>query len=184
MPGPKSDPKRAAEKQEWDALVARLQREMTVFTRSRFEVGHVLYDMKVYLQKYGLNKGRAGKWQAVVTKYFRKDRKTAENYIRIYQEEAGIAPDKCVVAPVKKSQQNGKKNAVKDTALPDEESDAGAEITVADEDKKDDSTEGRMAVECVFVLTLQEKRLFMEAVRRHGSLRATHLMYQAVVSAE
>lgn len=181
------------QEQEWDVLLARLDREVKVFTPSRHEIGHILYDMKVWLVKHGLDKGRKGKWEPVIKKYFKKDRKTAENYVRIYQEEAGIPRDKWVFAPLKKSQQNSKKNPVKNTGLPEEETidtdpDAGADIVVADEDRKDHSEDtggpGRMAVECIFVLTVAEKRTFMEAVKRLGSLRSTQLMYQAVVSAE
>lgn len=177
------------QEQEWDVLVARLAKEMKVFEPSRREVGHILYDMKVWLIKHGLNKGRSGKWQAVINRHFHKDRKTAENYIRIYQAEAGLSPAKYVVAPLKKSQQNRQKNPVKNTGLREEDDpDAGASIVVADEDKKDKSEDaggpGRMAVECIFVLTLEEKRNFMAAVKRLGSLRSTQIMYKAVMSEE
>jgi hypothetical protein len=148
--------------------------------------------MKSWLQKYGLNRGRRGRWQSVLRKN-EIDRKTAENYIRLYQEEAGIPPHKYVVAPAKKSLQNSQKNTVRTTALDsvarDENSVESDEKTVArvtaaddgDADKK--GPEGRLPVGCIFVLTLGEKRKFMESVKQLGELRATQLMYSAVVSA-
>jgi hypothetical protein len=51
----------------------------------------------------------------------------------------------------------------------------------ADEDNRDKNT--RMVVECKFVLTLSEKLQFVEALKKLTPLRATQLMYEAVVRA-
>jgi hypothetical protein len=177
--------------QKWAHLEAVLSKEVNAIKRSRFKIGHILYEMKLWLQKYGLNRGRRGRWQSVLRKN-EIDRKTAENYIRLYQEEARIAPHKCVVAPAKKSQQNSKNNTVKPTALvgaapvaevPDQERSPLARVVAADEREADKSAEGRLPVGCIFVLTLGEKHKFMESVQQLGESRATQLMYSAVVTA-
>ena len=182
MPKPAQPNKPSAEQrkladQKWAQLEAQLDKEMQILGPSRDEVGRILYEMKLLLKKFGLNKGRRGRWQAVLRKH-EIDRKTAENWIRMYQEKAGIPAHKLVVAAGRKSQQNGQKNTVNPTALgPD------PWIEAAKEDEQDRSPEGRLAIECCFVLTLDEKRRFMDAVEKLGELRATQLMYQAVVSA-
>jgi hypothetical protein len=163
--------------QKWAYLDAELDREMEVLKPSRLRVGHILYEMKLWLQKYGLNRGRRGRWKSVLERH-KFDRKTAENWIRLHQEQAGVPPQKWVVAPAKKSQQNSKKNTVKTTVLQCE-----ASITAADEEEKDRSLEGRLPVECVFVLTFAEKQKFMDCVKQLGPLRATQVMYSAVVTA-
>ena len=56
-----------------------------------------------------------------------------------------------------------------------------ARVAPAPDEKTDKSPERRLAVECIFVLTLQEKLLFMEAVNKMGPLRATQRMFKAVV---
>ena len=106
------------------------------------------------------------------------DRKTAENWIRLYQEKAETPAHKMVVAAGPKPRQNGKKNTVKRTAL-----DSDAWIEAAPEKKKDVSQEGRLPIECVFVLTSVEKQNFMDSVKQLGPLRATQVMYSAVVAA-
>jgi hypothetical protein len=54
-------------------------------------------------------------------------------------------------------------------------------VDPAPDDKADKSPEHRLAVECIFILTMQEKLLFMEAVDKMGPLRATQRMFKAVV---
>jgi len=76
--------------QHWSRLEAQLEKAMRHFGTSRVKVGHVLYEMKLWLKKWGLNKGRRGRWQAVCTKH-ELDRKTAENWIRAYQDSAHIS---------------------------------------------------------------------------------------------
>jgi hypothetical protein len=90
--------------QKWAYIDAELSKEVNAIKRSRFKIGHILYEMKLWLQKYGLNRCRRGRWQSVLRKNG-IDRKTTENHIRLYQKEARIAPHKCVVAPTKKIQQ-------------------------------------------------------------------------------
>jgi transposase-like protein len=165
--------------QDWAQLEAALDREMQILGPSREEAGRILYQMKRWLQKWGLNRqGRGGRWQKVCDRH-EIDRKTAENWIRLYQRKAGIPAGQYVVAPgpaPRKSQQNGGKNPVNATGMDE------AEIEVADNKNADSSHEGRIAVECVFVLTMAEKIKFMEAVDALGSTRATQLMYLAVVN--
>jgi hypothetical protein len=166
--------------QDWAQLEAALDREMQILGPSRVEAGRILYLMKRWLQKWGLNRqGRGGRWQKVCNKH-EIDRKTAENWIRLYQRKAGIPAGRYAVAPSpapRKSQQDGEKNPVKVTGKDDVE----AEIVVSAYKTAPDR-EGRIAVECVFVLTMAEKVKFMDAVKTHGELRATQLMYLAVVN--
>lgn len=166
--------------QQWAELEAALDREMLILAPSRIEAGRILYEMKRLLKRFGLNKGRRGRWQAVCDKH-KIDRKSGENWIRLYQDYADIPADRMVVAPVKKPQQNGQKNTVEHTALLQVDG-CKPDVDTADEENADKSPEGRMAVECVFCLTLDQKRLFMNAVQKLGPLRATQLMYQSVVS--
>src|ERR1035441_4449298 len=80
---------------------------------------------------------------------------------------------------LEKSLNNKDKKSAASALLP-----ANASIIPADAGhKKNVDRKGRLAVECVFVLTLREKRLFMKSVKRLGPSLATQLMYQAVVSA-
>jgi hypothetical protein len=111
-------------------------------------------------------------------------RSTASDWIKLYQAHAQIPKDELVLAPVKKPQQNGEKNTAGSVALAGFCSPeiVGADDENDDEEKPDSSPEGRMPVECVFCLTMEEKHRFMAAVRNLGSLRATQLMYMAVVS--
>lgn len=48
----------------------------------------------------------------------------------------------------------------------------------SDPEKRDKND--RLAVECIFVLTLEEKQAFMQSVRKLGELRATQVMYTSV----
>lgn len=163
--------------QKWAQLEAQLDKEMHVLVPARHKVGQVLYEMKLLLRKYGLNKGRRGRWQAVLRKYG-IDRKTAENWVRMYQEKARIPASKMVVAAAKKSQQNRQKNTVKRTVIGPK-----AKVDAGPEKRMDVSSEQRLPVECVFVLTLAEKGKFMESVKQLGPLRATQVVYKAVVAA-
>lgn len=174
--------------QTWASLEAELDREMKILRPSRLRVGQILYEMKLWLKKYGLNQGRKGRWKSVCERH-KFDRKTAENWIRLYQEEGGVPAHKWVVAPTKKSQRNSKNNTVKATGLdgqgvevPEEKSPA-PRIVAADEREADKSPQHRLPVGCIFVMTLAEKLKFMHCVKRLGELRATQLMYSAVVSA-
>ncbi len=177
--------------QKWAYLETELDREMKVLKPSRLKIGHILYEMKLWLKKYGLNRGRKGRWKSVCDRH-KLDRKTAENWIRLYQEEEGVPSLKWVVAPAKKSQRNSKKNTVKPTALsgtaavevPDLAKSPDPRVVAADDDDADKKgPDGRLAVGCIFVLTLVEKHKFMDSVKQLGELRATQLMYSAVTSA-
>ena len=101
-----------------------------------------------------------------------------------YQQAEGIVLDKCFFpAETKRLKKTRKSHKYREnnragTALLG----SGARIDVAPDDKKDASPQGRLAVECVFVLTFHEKLRFVEAVEKLGTLRATKRMYLAVVS--
>ncbi len=77
--------------------------------------------------------------------------------------------------PVRWSRQNNSAG----TALI--ESDARIDFA-DDRDSENRDKNGRLAVECVFVLTFQEKLRFLEGIKKHGPLRATQLMYLAVAT--
>lgn len=184
-PSPSAEQQKLAD-QRWAQLEAELDKEMLILGPSRDQVGGILYEMKLLLKKYGLNKGRRGRWQAVLRKH-RIDRKTAENWIRLYQKKADIPADKMVVAATKESQQNGEKNTVEPTALGskcDEPWIEAANEKMADGFSADEPATRRLPIECCFVLTLEQKRLFMKAVKDLGDLKATQRMYQAVVGEE
>lgn len=178
--------------QTWASLEAELDREMKILRPSRLRVGQILYEMKLWLKKYGLNQGRKGRWKSVCDRH-KFDRKTAENWIRLYQEEAGVPPHKWVVAPAKKSQRNSKNNTVKatglgsaaddETTLESQDNPVARVTAAADNDADKKGPDGRLAVGCIFVLTLAEKHKFMDSIRQLGELRSTQLMYSAVTSA-
>jgi hypothetical protein len=52
-----------------------------------------------------------------------------------------------------------------------------------DRDENNRDKNDRMVVECKFVLTLGEKLQLIEAIKKIGHLRATQLMFEAVVRA-
>jgi hypothetical protein len=171
----------AAANQVWDKLEADLDQEMLILDPSRLRAGRILYYMKRWLKQWNLLKGRHGRWDATCTKH-RINRKTAENWIVRYQERARIPAHEWVVQPPaqpkgKKSQLDWKKNTVKATGLVE------PSITPADDEDHDSSRERRLAIECIFVLTMAEKHTFMDAVKALGELRATQEMYKAVIAA-
>jgi hypothetical protein len=170
----------AAANQHWAELEAQLDQEMLVLDPSRLQAGRILYHMKRWLKQWNLLKGRHGRWEATCTSHG-IDRKTAENWIVRYQERAGISVADWVVQPAKpkgkKFQQDWKKNPVKVTGL------SVPSVEPAKDEDHDSSTERRLAVECIFVLTMEEKHKFMDAVKALGELGATQEMYKAVIDA-
>jgi hypothetical protein len=164
-------------------LESQLAKAMTILGPSEFEVGRILYSIKRCLIQCGWSKGRNGRWEPLVTKHG-MDRKTAENRIRKYQEEARIPANERVVQPAspkepkgKKSQQDSENNTVKVTGLEQ------PSVKAAEDKDCDNSDEKRLGIECVFVLTMEEKHKFMGAVQVLGPIRATQAMYKAVVEA-
>ena len=69
------------------------------------------------------------------------------------------------------------KESVKATGL------AEPSINPADDEDCDSSREKRLAIECIFVLTMEEKHRFMDAVNALGPLVATQEIYKAVIAA-
>jgi len=168
---------------EWNRLEDALESEMHELHPVRVAVGCILYQMKVFLKKWGLSKGRRGRWDALLRKHD-LNRETVRQWICLYQTENKVPPEEWVFQPGKptKSQQNGQNNTPDLSVLT---SQCVTEIEVARENgkhTKDQSPEQRMAVECVFCLTLEEKRRFMEAVARLGTLEATQRIYRSLVS--
>jgi hypothetical protein len=169
----------ASADQLWAQLLSQLDREMTILVPSRREAGRILFEIKKWMNQWGLNKGRRGRWQEICDKYFDGERKTAENWVRAYQKWAEIPVDQCVFKPAPetgKSQSYGENNPVKVTGIDH------AKVRV-EEEEEDTSREGRTPVECVFILTREERIKFLEALRNLDPLRATQLMYLAVVEA-
>jgi hypothetical protein len=170
---------------EFRRLEDLLDEEMHVLDPARVAVGRVLYQMKVILKKWGLSKGRRGRWDALLRKHKLK-RSTVREWVCLYQEECEVPPKEWVFQPDKprNSQQNGENNTP-DFGVLTPQSQCETDIDVAPEDGKhtvDHSPDERMAVECVFCLTKEEKRRFMEAVTRLGSPEATQRIYRALVS--
>lgn len=174
-----------SERQQWDNLVTELDKEWLILGQSRHVLGGILYRMKVHLQKHGLDKARTGRWEAILRERH-IEKSTARDWVVKYQQAEGIPLDKCFFARevlrAKKTRKSHKYRGNNSAGTALIESDA--RVDVAPDDKKDASPQGRLAVECIFVLTLQEKLRFLEAVNKLGPLRATQLMYLAVVTDE
>jgi hypothetical protein len=173
------------ERQQWDDLVAELDTELLVYGPVRHQLGEILYKAKVHLHAHGLDKGRRGRWSTIL-----RERKiaesTAKDWVVKYQQAEGIAPDKCFfkqemtrVKKTRNSHKYSKKNTTVSAALASE-----ARIECADDkDPNKRDKNGRLAVECVFVLTYGEKLDFMEAVQKLRPLRATQIMCASVIKA-
>jgi len=160
------------ELQQWDNLVSSLDLEMLCYGPIRRQMGRILYEMKVHLKKHGLDTGRGGRWKPLLDA--RKIAvSTANDWVRQYEEEAGIPVPERFFAPAKA--RKDKKKSADSVLLPDSD----AEIVPSDEPDK----QGREAVEAIFVLTAPEKLAFISAVKELGPARATQLMYSAVVGA-
>ena len=175
----------SSERQQWDNLVTELDKEWLIFGESRHMLGGILYRMKVHLRKHGLDKSHTGRWEAILRERH-IEKSTARDWVVKYQQAEGIPLDKCFFpSETKRLKKTRKSHRYREnnragTALMESD----ARIDVAPDDKKDASPQGRLAVECIFVLTLQEKLRFMEAINKLGPLRATQLMYLAVVTDE
>jgi len=182
-PKPSAD-QLAAAKQQWAELETQLDQEMLIMGPSRLQVGRILYHMKCWLKQWGMTKGCKGRWKPICDKYV-IDRKSAENWIWKWQQYAGIPEDEWVVhrtneklqRDTEKPQQDSENNTVKVTGL------ARPSITPAKDEDHDNSTEKRLAIECIFVLTMAEKHKFMDAVKALGEPGATQEMYKAVIAA-
>jgi len=171
------------ERQQWDNLVTELDKELIVYGPVRYELGRILYNMKAHLRNHGLDKSRTGMWESLLRERG-IEKSTARDWVVKYQQAEGIALEKCFFpAETKRLKTTRKSHKYREnnragTALM--ESDTC--IDVAPDEKQDASPQGRLAVECVFVLTLGEKLRFLKAVEKLGPLRATQLMYLAVVA--
>lgn len=178
------------ERQIWDDLVAEFDFEYLSYGRIIHEQGRILYNMKLHLQRHGLDNPRTGRWHSFITERKGLSESTAKGWIVAYQIRACIPPDKCFFpsetkrqAKIKISQQNRKNNPADSAVLPE---DVASEARVEFADDKDETNRdrnGRMVVECRFVLTYQEKLMLLEAVRKLGPLRATQAMLEGVVRA-
>jgi hypothetical protein len=177
------DNQQPTERQQWDNLVTELDQEWLIFGQSRHQLGGILHRMKVHLHLHGLDKARTGRWEGMLRER-RIEKSTARDWVVKYQQAEGIPLDKCFfkkeVLRVPKTRKSHKyrENNSAGTALIESD----ARIDVAPDDKKDASPQGRLAVECIFVLTFQEKLRFVEAVNKLGPLRATQRMYLALVT--
>jgi hypothetical protein len=180
-----SDQPKKTEREVWDELIAEFDCEYLNYGRIVHNQGRILYNMKVHLKKHGLDKPRTGRWHAFLTERKLED-STARGWVVAYQIKACIPADKCFfpsetkrIATIKISQQNRKKNTADSAVLPEKASVKFADDR--DEDNRDKND--RMVVECKFVLTLGEKLQLVEAIKKIGHLRATQLMFEAVVRA-
>lgn len=173
------------ERQQWDDLVTELDTELIVYGKSRLQLGKILYKIKVHLHAHGLDKGRKGRWEAILRERDIAEKSTARDWVVAYQQAEAIPPDKCFfpkemkrVRRTPKTHKYGEKNRAVPARL------AEPRIECADDkDPKNADKNGRMAVECIFVLTSGEKLDFMESVKKIGPLRATQVMCESVVKA-
>jgi hypothetical protein len=82
------------ERQQWDNLVTELDKELIVYGPIRYELGRILYNMKVHLKKHGLDKSRTGRWESLLRE--RKiEKSTARDWVVKYQQAEGISLEKC-----------------------------------------------------------------------------------------
>lgn len=172
------------ERQQWDDLVTELDAELIVYGPVRHQLGKILYKIKVHLHAHGLDKGRHGRWESILRER-QIEKSTAREWVVKYQQAEGIAPDKCFfpqeMTRVKKTRYSHKygKNNRAVPALLDQTRIACAD----DRDPTNRDKNGRLAVECIFVLTYDEKLDFMKAVGKLGSLRSTQVMCASVIKA-
>lgn len=168
------------EQQHWEQLVSELDCELLRFGAVRLEMGRILYQMKVHLKGHGLDAGRSGRWKPMLAK--RKIAvSTANDWVRKYEESANFpAPQRFFAPPTTRKTPAQKKSTVS-ALFTHQPSITPADLN--DPKKKKIDSNGRLAVECVFVLTLPEKTAFMESVKRLGPSRATQIIYEAVVAA-
>jgi hypothetical protein len=84
----------------------------------------------------------------------------------------------------KKTQQNRKNNSTGTVPFDPNELAKSARVEFADDRDPDNrDLNGRTVVECCFVLTQDEKLEFLKALNTLSELRATQLMFEAVVNA-
>lgn len=174
------------ELKKWEALVKELAVEMKLEEPIWYNTGRILYNMKLHLQEYGLDvKGRGGRWKADVLDRFKMSESTARERVVAYQIKENIKPEKCFFLPTLRTMRRkrfshnyGENNSAVSAPLVTE---SDARIDAAPEDKADGTPDKRQAIECIFVLTYQERLQFMAAVAKLGELRATMAMYSAVV---
>lgn len=175
------------ERQQWDNLVAELDLELNFNRESRYKLGRILYNIKLHLKKHGLDQVRTGRWEHILRE--RKIAKpTARDWVVKYQQAENIPLDKCFfpketvrVKKTRNTHKYGKNNRAVPVLIGRK-----AKVVAAsevDSKKADKSDDKRTAVECVFVLTYGERLAFMDAVRSLSELRATQVMYRAVVAA-
>jgi hypothetical protein len=184
-----SDQPKKTEREIWDELVTEFDIEYQSYGRIVHNQGRILYNMKVHLKKHGLDKPRTGRWNT-----FLREREipesTAADWVVGYQIKECIPANKCFypkstkrVAEKRISQQNRQNNATESVVLPENIASKAAIDFADDADKDNRDKNTRMVVECKFVLTLAEKLQFVEALKKLTPLRATQLMYEAVVRA-
>jgi hypothetical protein len=175
------------EREQWDNLVAKLDLELNFHRESGFQLGRIFYNIKLHLKKHGLDQKRTGRWERML-----KERKipkaTARDWVVKYQQADNIPLEKCFfpreTVRVKKNR-NTHKYRQNNSAVPALFASQAKVIAASEVDPKkaDKSDDKRTAVECVFVLTYGERLAFMDAVRNLSELRATQVMYRAVVAA-
>ena len=182
-PRPSEEESAAAERRFAD-LVAQFKLEWPRHVESRLKSAHLLYEIKRWLKQWGWHRGCKGRWKELLGSFLPPiPRSTADDYVCLWQEHMDMPPEDCVLArrKIKKTQQHCENN------LPDSGKLAtGSDrpmIKAARKKYHDRSPERRRGVECVFVLTDDETKQFMAAVKTLTPLRATEEMYKAVIAA-
>jgi hypothetical protein len=54
------------EREQWDGLVTELDTELLLYGPVRYQLGKILYQMKIHLHKHGLDRGRKGRWESIL----------------------------------------------------------------------------------------------------------------------
>lgn len=167
MPNSKTTPALPpAEERRCNELIRNFENQLPLHRGSRLELGHIARELKPLYVKAG----RKGGWSAFVTSHGQKVR-TVDEWILDYERDRGFckpAETKRVKPPKKRSRGN-----VADSATFLE-----PEVNLSGKPFKD----GKEIVEAIFVLTKEEKRNFIDAVRRLGPMESTWRMYEALVA--
>jgi hypothetical protein len=181
----------ATERETWNELVAEFDMARLPLPALRLELGRTLYNIKLYLHKHHLDKGRDGRWKPLLDDRKMKET-TAKDWVVLYQKENGIPLKKCFypsemtrVKKPRKSHKNGQKNTAVSAALASD-----ARIEFADDKiepknpkKRKRDKNGRLVCECFFVVTAAEKLDLVAAIAKLSEARATQLMCASVIDA-
>jgi hypothetical protein len=151
----------ALERERCEELINEFESQVGLHRQSRLELGKIAHELKpLYVRS-----GRKGGWTKFLGKH-KLNIRTVDGWILDYERSAGLRQP-----PENKGRMvNVAKSATFQNATPQ----------VLSSNNPD--TNGREAVSAVFVLTAEEKDLFIAAVKRLTPAEATRRIYEAVIT--